>query len=93
MQLPDLFRLLGQLPRLRSQLSIALDQSLPQPIILPLQSLDVVRLTPFRHASDSTPIRFAVQDPLNCYKDTDARGGRAAPDTAQPPETQKWRLV
>jgi hypothetical protein len=27
-----------------------------------------VRLAPFGHASDSTPIRFVVQDPLNCYE-------------------------
>jgi len=67
LQVRDLFRLLGQVPRLLSQLSIAFDQSLTQSLILTSQLVDVLSRAPFWHASHGTPIRRVVQDPLNCY--------------------------
>jgi hypothetical protein len=64
-QVLNLLDLFGQLPRLLGQSSIALDQRLAQPFILPSQPFDLPGRPPFRHVSDGTPIRRSVQDHLN----------------------------
>jgi hypothetical protein len=67
LQLRDLSRLVGHLPRLLSQLAIAFDQVSTQPLILTSKLVDFLRRAPLGHVSDGTPIRRSVQGPLNCY--------------------------